>query len=59
MNAIWRRPSLARAAPWLAALAAVAFIGAADDPAERLADPAKEAHARALFSQVRCVVCQN
>lgn len=46
--------------PILAALALLAFIGAAaDDPAERLADPAKETHARALFAQVRCVVCQN
>jgi cytochrome c-type biogenesis protein CcmH len=43
----------------LAALAALACLAAAADPAERLADPAREARARALFSQVRCVVCQN
>jgi cytochrome c-type biogenesis protein CcmH len=42
-----------------AALAALALTGAASDPAERLPDPAQEAHARALFQQVRCVVCQN
>ncbi len=41
-------------------LAAVFLIGAtADDPAERLADPAQEARARALFREVRCLVCQN
>jgi cytochrome c-type biogenesis protein CcmH len=43
----------------LAALAGVACIAAAADPAERLADPAQEAHARALFADVRCLVCQN
>jgi cytochrome c-type biogenesis protein CcmH len=31
----------------------------ADDPAERLTDPAKEARARALFREFRCVECQN
>ncbi len=42
------------------ALAAVLCLGAAAaDPAERLGDPAKEARARALFRQVRCLVCQN
>jgi cytochrome c-type biogenesis protein CcmH len=41
------------------ALAAVLCLGAAADPAERLPDPAKEARARALFRQVRCLVCQN
>ena len=40
--------------------AAVLLIGAtANDPAERLADPAQEARARALFREVRCLVCQN
>ncbi|MES2340912.1 MAG: cytochrome c-type biogenesis protein [Pseudomonadota bacterium] len=43
----------------LAILAAVFCIAAASDPAERLADPAQEARARALFSEVRCLVCQN
>ena len=32
---------------------------AAGDPADRLPDPAKEAHARALFRDIRCLVCQN
>ncbi len=48
--------------PTLAALAlgAVMLMGAAaNDPAERLADPAQEARARALFREVRCLVCQN
>lgn len=42
-----------------AMLAALASLAAAADPAERLADPAKEARARALFQEIRCVVCQN
>jgi cytochrome c-type biogenesis protein CcmH len=40
-------------------LAAIFSLAAASDPSERLADPAQEARARALFSQVRCLVCQN
>jgi cytochrome c-type biogenesis protein CcmH len=47
---------LARA---LAVLAAVFCLAAAADPADRLADPGQEARARALFSEIRCVVCQN
>jgi len=47
------------AAVLLAALALLTLIGAGADPAERLNNPAQEAHARALFAQVRCVVCQN
>ena len=43
----------------LAALAGALCIAAASDPAERLADPAQESHARALFKDVRCLVCQN
>jgi len=40
--------------------AALLCVGAAaSDPAERLADPVKEAHARSLFRQIRCLVCQN
>jgi cytochrome c-type biogenesis protein CcmH len=42
-----------------AALAALACLAAAADPADRLANPAQEARAKALFSQIRCVVCQN
>jgi cytochrome c-type biogenesis protein CcmH len=41
------------------ALSAMALMGAASDPAERLTDPAKEARARHLFEGFRCVVCQN
>jgi cytochrome c-type biogenesis protein CcmH len=44
----------------LFALCAVVVLGAAAaDPAERLADPAKEARARALFRDIRCLVCQS
>jgi cytochrome c-type biogenesis protein CcmH len=43
----------------LAAIAAVLCMAAASDPAERLADPAQEARARQIFSEVRCLVCQN
>jgi len=43
----------------LIALAAALCLGAASDPAERLPDPAQEARARAIFSGVRCLVCQN
>jgi cytochrome c-type biogenesis protein CcmH len=45
--------------PGLAALAAIFCLAAAADPGERLADPGQEARARALFEQIRCVVCQN
>jgi len=43
------------------ALAAVLCLGAAaaSDPAERLPDPAQEVRARALFREIRCLVCQN
>jgi cytochrome c-type biogenesis protein CcmH len=43
------------------ALFAVAMLGAAaaGDPADRLSNPAQEAHARALFRSLRCVVCQS
>jgi len=43
----------------VAALFGALCIAAASDPAERLPDPAQEAHARALFKDVRCLVCQN
>jgi cytochrome c-type biogenesis protein CcmH len=44
----------------LIAFAALFCLGAAaSDPAERLADPVKEAHARSLFRQIRCLICQN
>lgn len=33
--------------------------GAAGDPADQLPNPAQEARARALFQEVRCLVCQN
>ncbi|MDP1873012.1 cytochrome c-type biogenesis protein [Phenylobacterium sp.] len=44
---------------WAAMACAVLCLGAASDPGERLADPAQEARARALFKDVRCLVCQN
>jgi cytochrome c-type biogenesis protein CcmH len=40
-------------------LAALASLAAAADPADRLPNPAQEARAKALFSEIRCVVCQN
>ncbi len=43
----------------LAILGAVFCIAAASDPSERLADPGQEARARAIFAEVRCLVCQN
>lgn len=43
----------------LAAVAGVLCLAAASDPAERLPDPAQEAQARAIFRDVRCLVCQN
>jgi cytochrome c-type biogenesis protein CcmH len=43
----------------LAAALVVLLGAAAADPADRLADPAKEARARALFQDVRCLVCQS
>jgi len=52
------RPGLGERAA-LAVIALLALVGAAADPWDRLGDPAKEAHARALFVQVRCIVCQN
>ncbi|MGZ8362673.1 MAG: cytochrome c-type biogenesis protein [Caulobacteraceae bacterium] len=41
------------------ALACLLLTSAAADPAEQLQDPAKEARARHLFREFRCVVCQN
>lgn len=43
----------------LVLLAAVFCMAAASDPAERLPDPGQEARARAIFAEVRCLVCQN
>jgi cytochrome c-type biogenesis protein CcmH len=50
-------PRLAQAG--LAVAALLLLTGAAADPADRLADPAQEAHARQLFRDVRCLVCQS
>jgi cytochrome c-type biogenesis protein CcmH len=45
---------------WLAALLLlVTVVAQAVEPAERLADPALEARARAISGQLRCLVCQN
>ena len=38
---------------------AVLCMAAAPDPGEQLPDAAKEARARALMQEFRCVVCQN
>jgi cytochrome c-type biogenesis protein CcmH len=38
---------------------ALACLAAAEDPADQLPNRAQEAHARALFKEIRCVVCQN
>ena len=38
---------------------ALACLAAEADPAERLADPAAESRARALFQETRCLVCQG
>jgi cytochrome c-type biogenesis protein CcmH len=43
----------------LAATLVVLLGAAAADPADRLGDPAKEARARLLFRDVRCLVCQS
>lgn len=43
----------------LVAAAAVLCMAAASDPSERLPDPAQEARAKAIFQDVRCLVCQN
>ena len=43
----------------LAILGAVFCLAAAADPTERLPDPGQEARARAIFREVRCLVCQN
>jgi cytochrome c-type biogenesis protein CcmH len=45
--------------PFLVLAAIACMAGAAADPAERLPDPVQEARARAIFREVRCLVCQN
>ena len=46
--------------PLLVLLTALMLMaGAASDPSERLQDPAQEARARALFTEIRCLVWQN
>ncbi len=41
------------------ALASIALMASVSEPSERLADPGQEARARAIFREVRCLVCQN
>jgi cytochrome c-type biogenesis protein CcmH len=44
----------------LVPVAALLLIAAAsNDPADRLPNPQQEARARALFRDIRCLVCQN
>jgi cytochrome c-type biogenesis protein CcmH len=40
-------------------LCGLLLCAAAPDPADRLPDASQEARARAMFAEVRCVVCQN
>jgi cytochrome c-type biogenesis protein CcmH len=40
-------------------LALLLTAAASNDPADRLPKPQQEAHARALFRDIRCLVCQN
>jgi cytochrome c-type biogenesis protein CcmH len=40
-------------------LGAALCLAAAGDPAERLSNPAREARARSLFRETRCLVCQG
>ena len=40
-------------------IAALFCLAAADDPADRLHNPAQEARARSLFRETRCLVCQG
>lgn len=40
-------------------LCGLLLCAAAPDPADRLPDAGQEARARAMFAEVRCVVCQN
>jgi cytochrome c-type biogenesis protein CcmH len=40
-------------------LSIVASIAGAVEPGERLADPAREARARTIGAELRCLVCQN
>jgi cytochrome c-type biogenesis protein CcmH len=42
-----------------AAATLLLLANAAADPADQLKNPAQEARARALFRQIRCVVCQS
>jgi cytochrome c-type biogenesis protein CcmH len=44
---------------WAALFGAIMCLAAAADPSERLSDPAREARARALFRETRCLVCQG
>jgi cytochrome c-type biogenesis protein CcmH len=44
---------------WPLVIAAMLCLAAADDPAERLHNPAQEARARSLFRETRCLVCQG
>lgn len=44
----------------LLAIAAAFFcLAAAGDPADQLKNPVQEAHARQLFREIRCIVCQS
>ncbi|HWD66955.1 MAG TPA: cytochrome c-type biogenesis protein [Caulobacteraceae bacterium] len=44
---------------WPLVIAALLCLAAADDPADRLHNPAQEARARSMFRETRCLVCQG
>lgn len=43
----------------LVIVGALGCIAAAPEPGEALSNPSQEARARALFHEIRCMVCQN
>jgi len=43
----------------LAIAAALLCMAAAGDPGDQLRNPVQEAHARQLFREIRCIVCQS
>ena len=52
MKGVWLKLAGVLCALWLTA-------GSAGDPADQLKNPQQEARARAMFREVRCLVCQN
>ncbi|HEY1446935.1 MAG TPA: cytochrome c-type biogenesis protein [Caulobacteraceae bacterium] len=44
---------------YAAMFGAILCLAAAADPSERISDPVREARARSLFRETRCLVCQG